>query len=296
MPPRVTMARADSGRCHPHLMRLDGTAAGLWLVGLGALLSALPRLVRAPRPELGLRWESLADRLERVRYAVETVGLLLVAIGSVVLAAVELGAWWFALGVVVLAILAIWLVAAAKLRQLWLMRADHAHDYGPADPPLAGEAEQRTVALAAARWSICFRRALAPTGAWPPPPSSSAPTGAYEPNRLEPRHIAELHQQDARLEAAHIPSAIAHDVALIRAQGWTIDVVGDAVIATAPDQRGNAHVSRDRVALNSAVAVAARQLWLHQLQELGLDVRPGPRGQPQVVGGIEWRLSDAPVE
>ncbi len=277
-------------------MQLNGTASGLWLVGVGAFLSALPRLVRAPRPELGLRWESLADRVERVRYGVETVGLLLVSIGSVVLAAVELGAWWFVLGVVVLAMLAVWLVAAAKLRQLWLMRAEHARDYGPSQPPVAGEAEQRAVALAAARWSVCLRQALAPTPAWPCPPRSSAASPAQAPNRLEPRHIAELHQQDARLEAAHIPPAIAHDVDLIRAQGWTIHVTGDAVIAEAPEERGSAQVSRDRVSLNSAVAVAARQLWLHQLRELGLEVRPGPRGQPQVAGGIEWRLPDAPVE
>lgn len=231
-----------------------------------------------------------------MRYAVETVGLLLVAIGSLVLAAVELGTWWFVLGVVVLAMLAVWIVAAAKLRQLWLMRADRARDYGPADPPVAGETEQRDVALAAARWSVCLRRALAPTPAWPPPPSSSAATGGQAPNRLEPLHIAQLHQQDARLEAAHIPPAIAHDVELIRAEGWTIHVTGDAVIATAPDQRGSAQVSRDRVSPNSAVAVATRQLWLHQLQVLGLDVRPGPRGQPQVAGGIEWRLPHRPVE
>ncbi len=273
-------------------MQLNGTASGLWLVGVGAFLSALPRLVRAPRPELGLRWESLADRVERVRYGVETVGLLLVAIGSVVLAAVELGGWWFVLCVVVFAMLAVWLVAAAKLRQLWMMRAEHARDNCTTQTLVTGEAEQRAVALAAARWSVCLRQALAPTPAWPPPRRSSA----QAPNRLEPRHIAELHQQDARLEAAHIPPAIAHDVELIRAQGWTIHVTGDAVIAAAPDGRGSANVSRDRVSLNSAVAVATRQLWLHQLRELGLDVRPGPRGQPQVVGGIEWRLPDAPVE
>ncbi len=161
-------SRTVTGRCHPDPMQLDGTAAGLWLVGVGALLSVLPRFVRAPRPELGLRWESLADRAERVRYGLESVGLLLVAVGSVVLAAVELGAWWFVLGVVVLAAIGVWLVAAAKLHQLWLMRADHARDYGAAQPAVAGEAEQRAAALAAARWPLCLRGAFAPTPAWPP--------------------------------------------------------------------------------------------------------------------------------
>jgi hypothetical protein len=32
-------------------MSLIGTTSGLWLVGAGSFLAALPRLIRAPRPE-----------------------------------------------------------------------------------------------------------------------------------------------------------------------------------------------------------------------------------------------------
>jgi hypothetical protein len=101
-------------------MHLNGTVAGLWLVGVGAFLAALPRIISPPRPQLGLEWESLAAGVDRVRYAIETVGLLLTAAGSVVLAAAELGPWWFVVGVVVIAVIAVWLIAARKLRQLWV--------------------------------------------------------------------------------------------------------------------------------------------------------------------------------
>jgi hypothetical protein len=276
-------------------MHLNGTTAGLWLVGVGAFLAALPRLVRAPRPELGLPWETLAERVERLHYAVETVGLLLVAAGSVVLAAVELGPWWFVLGVVLVAVLAVWLLAAVKLRQLWQMRATHARDYGVSDPPIAGESEQRAVALAHARWSACLRQAFAPTAGWPPAPTLPAPVVGSTPGRLEPRHIAELHEADGRLAELHVPPAVANDVELIRAQGFDIDIVGDAIIATAPGGRGSAQVSRSGVAANSSVTVLHRQRWLDELKDLGLDVRPGTRGQPHVAGSIEWRLPDPPA-
>jgi hypothetical protein len=265
-------------------MHLDGTAAGLWLVGVGAFLSALPRLIRAPRPELGVQWESLSTRVERIHYAVETVGLLLVAAGSVVLAVVELGPVWFVLGVVAVSGLAVWLVAAAKLRQLWTMRAASARDYGDADMALASASEQQAVALAHAHWAACLREAFSPAPPWPPAADTTRRAG-----RLEPRHIDELHHEGGRLAELHIPPAVAHDVELIRAHGFQIDVAGDSIIATAPDGRGSAQVSRSSVAPNSSVAVLHRQRWLQELAELGVTVGPGPGGKPQVATSFQWR-------
>ena len=273
-------------------MHLNGTAAGLWLVGVGALFSVVPRIIRAPRPELGLAWECLACRVERLPDAVETVGLLLLAGGSAVLAGVELGPWWFALGVVLLAVVGVWAVAATKLRQLWRMRANSSPDYG-AQSGLPSESSQRTVALANARWWPCFRNAFAATPAWPPERNSGPDAMAAATSKLEPRHIGELHDRDSRLEAAAIPGAVAHDVEGLQAQGFRINVVGDFVVATAPDGR-TAQVSRSRVSPNSTVAVLTRHKWLNELRDLGADIRPGLRGQLHVAGGMEWRLPDQP--
>ena len=68
----------------------------------------------------------MARLTERIHAALETVGLVTVAASSIVLAVAELGPWWFEGAVVVLAIAAVYLVSAYKLRQLWLMRADTA--------------------------------------------------------------------------------------------------------------------------------------------------------------------------
>lgn len=63
----------------------------------------------------------------------------------------------------------------------------------------------------------------------------------------------------------------------IRAQGFRVEVIGDSVIATAPDGR-TAQVSRSGVATKSAGALLHRDRWLTELSELGLDVCAGRKG------------------
>lgn len=261
-------------------MHLDGTAAGLWLVGVGSFLVAVPRLFHAARPQLGLDWESMSARVERLRFAAETVGLIMVAIGSVVLAAVELGRLWFVLAIVAAALLGVWLVATTKLRQLWLMRAEQACDY--ADTSIASAAAMRAVALRNAEWRTCVCAAFAQTPPWPPELDSNVPDLDGATARLRPRQIADLHARDACLERAHIPPRIAHDVDAINRQGWAVEIAGDALIAISPDGR-NAQISRSMVA-DSKVGMLHRQLWLHQLEALGLKMRPGARGQTRPGG------------
>lgn len=74
---------------------LDG--GRVFLVGLGALLGAAPRLVRAPAAELGVSFETLAARADRICAALETTSVVLLAAGSVVLAVVELARWCLSL-------------------------------------------------------------------------------------------------------------------------------------------------------------------------------------------------------
>jgi hypothetical protein len=52
------------------------------------------------------------------------VGLIFVAAGSVVIAVTALHPWWFVLLVFLAACALVWCVAAWKLRQLWIMRAE----------------------------------------------------------------------------------------------------------------------------------------------------------------------------
>ena len=256
-------------------MTLDGTAAGLWLVGVGSLLAAIPRLVRAPRPEVGLPWESMARLVERIHVALETVGLVTVAIGSIVLAVVELGPWWFEASVVVLAFAAVYVVSAYKLRQLWLMRAETTQDDIKLPSPMTAP-ELRVLALNHARWPICLRQAFLATQEWPPTPTLSA----AGPDKLVPAHIAELHKSDERLAEMHIPSAIRYDVSAIRARGFDVRIAGEVIVVTGHDGQAV------QVPLSSLEGkfgpVLGRQKFLEDLQKIGLPVHPGPKGQPQV--------------
>lgn len=261
-------------------------------MGVGSFVAALPRLIRAPRPELGLTWERMARRVDRTHVALETTGLGAIAVGSVVLAVTELGPWWFEAGVVLLAGLAVYLISAMKMRQLWLMRAATARDDPSATPAIASAPEQRVLALDHARWRRCLQRAFSKDLSWPPAPGSPD-LDSSEAAKLEPRHIAELHERDARLEDLSIPESIRADVAAIREQGYQVRVVDDLIVVTGPDGRA-AHASRSTLAPNSVVAVATRQRFLHDLEALGLQVRPGPKGQPHVAGASERRLTDSP--
>jgi hypothetical protein len=259
-------------------MTLDGTTSGLWLVGVGSLLTAVPRLIRAPRPELGLSWESMARLVERIHAALETVGLVTVAIGSAVLAIAELGPWWFECAAVLVAIAAVYLVSAYKLRQLWLMRADTVQDEA-AVPSSITAVEQRQLALDHARWQACLRRAFSRTPQWPPAPSASAGQ-AVQPDKLKPRHITELHERDERLADMHIPPAIRHDVYAIRAHGFHVNVVGDVIVATAPDGQV---VQVPFSSLEGKFGpVLGRQKFLEDLRKVGLPVHPGSKGRPHV--------------
>jgi len=126
---------------------------------------------------------------------------------------------------------------------------------GPASPAL------HATATANARWSACLRRAFAHTADWPPKPA-----GVNVPEaRLEPRDVDELRERGARLEDAQIPPSVKRDVVLIRAFGFDVRVIGDALVATAPDGR-TAQVSRSGVSPNSPVAVLHRQRWLYELE------------------------------
>jgi hypothetical protein len=103
---------------------------------------------------------------------------------------------------------------------------------------------------------------------------------AVQSDKLKPRHITELHERDERLADLHIPPAIRHDVYAIRAHGFHVNVVGDVIVATAPDGQVV------QVPLSSLEGkfgpVLGRQKLLEDLQKIRHPVHPGPKGEPHV--------------
>ncbi len=255
-------------------MRIEPTSAGLLLIGVGSLLAVLPRLIRPDRPTLGLAWESLASPIERLHFSAESVGPAFVAVGSVVIAITAFHPWWFVLLAFLAACVGVWCVAAWKRRQLWMMRAERTAQYVPAGRQAVPVEELRVLAWRNARWSVCLAKPFASGAPWQSAADFEADAGA----RLEPGHIAALHQNDARLEDAHIPSEIRFDVHNLKTQGFTVTVAGDAVIAKAPDGQ-TAQISRSRVASRSAGSGLHRMRWLEDLEKIGACIQTLPHGK-----------------
>ncbi len=227
------VAQEASGGCGSlSFVRVEPTSAGLLLVGVGSLLAALPRLIWG-WPTFGLAWENLAKPIERLHFSAESVGLIFVAIGAVVIAVKALHPWWFVLLVFLAACALVWCVAAWKLRQLWMMRAEQTAEYVQADRQGISPETLSALARRNAGWLACLGEPFASARPWPLSPESAVDIGT----RLEPSHIAALRQHDARLEDANIPPEIQFKVDNLRNQGFTVTVVGDAVIAKTPTGR-----------------------------------------------------------
>lgn len=97
-PSKTGLTQEASGGCGSlPFVRIEPTSAGLLLIGAGSLLAALPRLIRPDRPTFGLTWESLIKPIKRLHFSTESVGLIFVAVGSVVVAVTALHSWSFVL-------------------------------------------------------------------------------------------------------------------------------------------------------------------------------------------------------
>jgi hypothetical protein len=97
------------------------TSTGLWLVGCGSLLVVGAALVSRPEAVLGLRLKPREPKSLRndVAYAIQTTGLILVAFGSVVVAASQHPAWWLILVTVLAALGAVDVLLAWPLKRTW---------------------------------------------------------------------------------------------------------------------------------------------------------------------------------
>ena len=103
---------------------MTATRAGLWLIGIGSLVTVVAAVAGAPRAVVGgLRFAGpYTSTRERLAFAGEAAGLGHVAAGAAVVGIAELPAWWFAAMVAATVIASVWLVAAWKQ---WEFRIDH---------------------------------------------------------------------------------------------------------------------------------------------------------------------------
>jgi hypothetical protein len=103
---------------------MTATAVGLWLAGIGSVVAVLAGLIDPPsRGTGGMVFGSPASaRPDRVRFAIRTVGLGYIALGSTVVAVAELPPWWFAVATLGALAGAVWLLGAWSQHRVWSTR------------------------------------------------------------------------------------------------------------------------------------------------------------------------------
>jgi hypothetical protein len=129
--------------------------AGVWLVGIGSAVVVTATISGAPRPGKPQLWLPLRTRRERMAFAGESSGLLLVGAGGVILAVVRFPPWWFVASTAAAAVGAFYLLVAWKQHQHRVVARD-----GP-PPELANDLEWKYACRRyCATWRWCLLHPL----------------------------------------------------------------------------------------------------------------------------------------
>jgi hypothetical protein len=108
-------------------LSLELDTAGLWLLGVGAVLLLAERLLGQPQPRLGLTFPSAATGFtERLQFSLEGTGLLFSAVGSALFVAAHLPPIWFIAATLVVALASVYGLLAYLALKYWRLRLDHA--------------------------------------------------------------------------------------------------------------------------------------------------------------------------
>jgi hypothetical protein len=138
---------------------MEITSLGLWLIGVGALGAIVEALLTPPSQGAGgLGFASPeAAQPARIRHAIRLVAAVLVAIGSALVAASELPAWWIAPLTALVALAGIWLGCAWSQHRVWVSQLAEAERAPPADRaeyPMMERRVQCARHCARARWAL----------------------------------------------------------------------------------------------------------------------------------------------
>lgn len=96
------------------------TSIGLWLIGWGSFLVVAAAFAAPPDAAFGLRFKTRDTTLrQRVVFAVQTTGLGLIAVGSLIVAFSQHLEWWLILATVLLVASAVDILMAWPLKRAW---------------------------------------------------------------------------------------------------------------------------------------------------------------------------------
>ncbi len=135
------------------------TSIGLWLIGWGSFLVVAAAFATPPDATLGLRFKSRETTLrERVVFAVQTTGLGLVAVGSLVVALSQHLEWWLIVATVLLVGGAVDVLMAWPLKRFWNEKSEMATlvaDTGEMGKTTAAQ-RQAEIGRRCATWRWCL--------------------------------------------------------------------------------------------------------------------------------------------
>lgn len=141
--------------------------AATWVVGVGSAMGLLSVVINPDRPSHGIRFGTMSTNRERLAFSLRFSGVIFAALGGVGVMIEKFPEWWFALVVVALAMVAVWLTIAWKLHQYWQqISKEKARNVQAEIPPDTSPGAVRTmqhladVSRHCATWRYCLRHPL----------------------------------------------------------------------------------------------------------------------------------------
>lgn len=260
-------------------------SAGLWLIGLGALMVAVVGLA-GNGVRLGLAFEGSEDgRADRLKFAISEAGLLTTAVGSVLIAISSSATAQFVLLTLLLTVVVIYMLVAWRVRMLW--RAHRSTAAGDLRDNQDSKREQwrldATSLCATWRWAITHPVTAANATSWPdaylerklgacpagPPEDANYPDLALKLRSNRPNV--------ARANIGELPNWV-QDIALMaHACDWTVLRSDHTLAFYTPD---GARVETCALGeTQKLIEVLRRDSLLKALAALGLPAHRGARGQ-----------------
>lgn len=260
-------------------------SAGLWLIGIGALLVALVGL-SAGRVRLALTFEGSGDqRADRVKFAVSGAGLVSTAAGSVLIAVSSTPNAKFAAATIAALLLVAYLLIVWRVQTLW---REHVAAAG-LNLKVNQDSEREQWRLDATRlcarwrWALAHPLTAADARSWPvpylerklgpcppgPPESAEAPLVALKLRQNRPNVAQAL--------VAELPSWTQDVVLVARDCAWSALRSNHTLALYTPD--GEALETANLDGAPPLVELLRRDVLLRALAARGLPTHRGSRGQ-----------------
>lgn len=263
-------------------MSVELESAGLWLLGIGAVVLLTVRILGHPRPRLGLVFPGAAAGFtDRLQFSLELTGLLLSAVGSVLFIAAHLPPAWFIATTLGAGAASIYFLLAWLALKYWRLRLTDAIRSlgGDLRNPLVQWQVDCLRLCASWRWVLRhpFERDHWPKSCQrvlgPVPPGVP-----QNPQEVTAERLRRIEEGASLAQELAVPDALRDIVDTADREGWRVAATG-SVVAFYPPSGAEPIVVRKADAEDD-VRCLHRHWLLAELQRHGLPITeelPAPR-------------------